>query len=234
MILAYLDESGDRSAYYITALMVEDKDPIPLSSALDDVVDYAWTTYRGIRSNAELHGYDLAWGEGDWQAFRGNPSASVDVFERAIDAIAQHDVRIASRGVDLAGLQRKYRGRADPHGVVLTFALERVQWRARALSTVAIVIADEVGRQQAHYRRNFKTYQQSGTWGWRATVLDRLVDTIHFAPSNSSRLLQAADIVSYTRYQKDRSGGNARARQFYETQWAKLEPFVTEDSCWYP
>jgi hypothetical protein len=68
VFLAYLDESGDPAVYYITALMVEEQVAMPLSSTLDDVVDYVWTTYRGVRSTAELHGYDLAWGARDWQS----------------------------------------------------------------------------------------------------------------------------------------------------------------------
>jgi hypothetical protein len=41
------------------------------------------------------------------------------------------------------------------------------------------------------YRADIADYQTYGTWGWRAQKLDRIVDTLHFAPSKFSRLLQS-------------------------------------------
>lgn len=234
MLLAYLDESGDEDVYSMSALMIKDTDAIGLGLALDEVVKYASQTYDSVWPETELHAYDLAWGLKEWKSLHGNVPGCVDIYSRAIDAIAKFDVKIASRGVDLAGLKQRYDGGADPHSVTLTFALERIDIQAAEQETVALVIADEVGRRQPAYRRRFREYQRSGTWGWKSRVLEHLVDTIHFAPSNSSRLIQAADMVSYTRHQKDRKTGQKRAREFYMEQWEKLEPKVTEDSCWDP
>lgn len=118
--------------------------------------------------------------------------------------------------------------------MTFTFTLERVQREATKEDSVALVIADEVGAKQGTYRADLRHYQQWGTWGWKAEVLNRLVDTIHFTPSKNSRLLQAADLVSYTRFEKDRTDGHARARAFYKERWEELRPRVREDSCWNP
>ena len=43
------------------------------------------------------------------------------------------------------------------------------------------------------------TYQTEGTPGvYMQTKLDSLLDTVHFAPSHHSRMLQAADMLAFT------------------------------------
>lgn len=235
MLLAYLDESHSPDDYYITALIVVDVVAIPLTKALDEVVEYAQDTYGGIASRAELHAYPLVSGTGDWTRLPDIP-ARVDVYQRAIAAIAAHDVEVWTRGVGLAGLRKKYGTEIDPHGVALTFVLERVQWSARDRNDVALVIADEVRGRETAYRGALRQYQETGTWGWRAVTLDRIADTMHFAPSSESRLLQAADLVSYSHRQTLRVHKDARAQAFYTGLWNNLlqTSRVKEASSWAP
>jgi hypothetical protein len=63
--LAYLDESQNPMAYYITALVVSDHEVIPLSKTLDEVTMYAQDTYGGVQRDAELHGHALVNGRDD-------------------------------------------------------------------------------------------------------------------------------------------------------------------------
>ncbi len=51
--------------------------------------------------------------------------------------------------------------------------LGRVQKDARNHDDVALVIADEVARQE-RFRLNVREYQTLGTWGWKAETLDRI------------------------------------------------------------
>lgn len=105
VLLAYSNDFGDHKTHAMTALMVQETQAIALAHALNEVVEYAQDTYGRIKEDAELHAYDLAWGRADWQKFKGNASASADVYKRAIDAIAQFDIVISGRGVKLAGLR---------------------------------------------------------------------------------------------------------------------------------
>ncbi len=234
MQLAYLDESQAPSAYYITAVVVTDADAIALASALDDVVEWAQDTYGGVRDAAELHAVDLVGGLGDWHKFRPNIPARVAVYERAIDAITAFDVRAYIRGADLAVHRGRYSAGTDIHATVLPWVLERVQADAHTRNDLALVIgiADEV-KERDRYRRAVREYQRTGTWGWRSQVLDRIVDTIHFAPSHSSRLLQAADLVSYAHTQTCRSHNDPRAQAAWDRTWATLtQHIVRESTCW--
>ena len=63
--------------------------------------------------------------------------------------------------------------------------------------THVLIIADDRGDQERH-RDRFATYQTEGTPGvYMHTTLDTLLDTVHFAPSHRSRMLQAADMLAF-------------------------------------
>src|ERR1700678_321438 len=51
------------------------------------------------------------------------------------------------------------------------------------------------GRRRPAHRRGLWRYQRSATWGYRSRQITRVADTLHFAPSSSSRLVQAGDLA---------------------------------------
>lgn len=62
-----------------------------------------------------------------------------------------------------------------------------------------------------------------------------MVDTIHFAPSKASRLLQAADLIAYL-HRRLVSGqdGDSRARKANEKLWSFVAPRLIHQHCWGP
>jgi hypothetical protein len=97
---------------------------------------------------------------------------------------------------------------------------------------VALVIADERARAD-RYREEVGYYRRYGTSGWKATKLDRLVDTIHFAPSKFSRLLQAADLVSYTNAMQHKKHSNEATAAAWAQAWTIVQPAIREMTCWF-
>lgn len=231
MLLVYLDESKTNKSFYVTALVVPDSDAKGLATGLQSVVEDAQDKYGRIASNAELHGYALASGTEDWSRFATDVQARVDVYQAAAEVIAGSPVRAYIRGIDLMSLRRNYGKGSDPHSIVLPWVLERVQADARNHHDVALAIADEVA-QRERFRNDVRRYQEWGTDGWRAQQLTELVDTIHFAPSKASRLLQAADLVAYAHTQQERSFRDARAQAAWDRIWQILQPRVREASRW--
>jgi hypothetical protein len=124
------------------------------------------------------------------------PRTRIGVYNGAFDAIGKHCRAIILRGVDSAGLRMRYATPEPPHSVVLLHLLERVDEYAKQYGEQVLVIADEVG-EQAKHRSELAMYRRSGTWGYRARKLTQIVDTLHFAPSSASRLVQAIDLVTF-------------------------------------
>lgn len=60
-----------------------------------------------------------------------------------------------------------------------------------------VAYTDESDR--SNHRALFTEYRNLGTPGsYKSTKLERLLDTVYFAPSHPSRLLQAADMLAFT------------------------------------
>jgi hypothetical protein len=98
----------------------------------------------------------------------------------------------------------------------------------------ALVIADEVDAQAKH-RADLSTYREVGTLGYRHRKLTRIVDTLHFAPSNASRLVQAADVIAFP-YRRvfTCEETDERSRKAKLAMWKRLVPRVQHELCWFP
>lgn len=237
VLLTYVDESYDAKHYWIAALVVPEQHAQSLTQALDDVVAKAAESYL-VSKRAELHGHAIFQARDDW-ASMGNAKANmvrarIGVYGDALRAISNHDVSVIVRGLDIEAQRRRYSDPFPPHQVVLAQLLERVNDHALERKALALVIADEIPQADDH-RTAFREYQESGTGGYLSSTLPRLVDTIHFAPSKSSRLLQAADLVAYL-YRRLQSGQDTseRVRTTNAKLWSYVEPKVVHCHCWEP
>ncbi|OIN79104.1 DUF3800 domain-containing protein [Mycobacterium malmoense] len=232
MLLAYLDESYDRRHYWITALVCPDTTLKPIIQSLDDTL--AVGEYP-LHSRTELHGRDLFHGEKDFVRLHGQPRRRIKLYGEALDAIAKEpSVQIFIRGIDRAAQRARYTTPHHPHDVVLGHLLERIDEYAATENQPLLVIADEI-QDAKHHRASLWQYQNSGTWGYRSRVLNQVVDTIHFSPSNSSRLLQAADLVSFLNYRiKSGLDTDSRAVKANAGLWARVAPQVRHCYCWVP
>lgn len=234
MLLTYVDESYTRERYLLAALVVPDRDANSLTAALDAVAESAAAEFGHVRPTAELHGYDLVAGKRDWAGLAPKVRARIAVYNRALRVIADHNVAVLLRSVDIARLQRRYPTPDHPHSIALAHLVERVDEHAAGIGELVLIIADEVDRQD-DYRRELWRYQRLRTRGYRARRITQVVDTIHFAPSASSRLLQAADLIAYlARRRATHVESDPRAQKANAALWARIEPRVVHNHCWLP
>ncbi|MEU6118082.1 DUF3800 domain-containing protein [Streptomyces sp. NPDC047117] len=240
MLLTYVDESYDNDCYWMVALMVAEKHLRPLHRALDSVVQKAADSYP-VGRDAELHGHALVQARDDWQRMGRKGSnmirARIGVYGDAMKAIGAHDVQVIVRGLDLRAYWAHRpcdESLPPPHQVVLRHLLEQICDQVENRDELALVIADEIDGADDH-RRHFRDYQSVGTGGGISSTLPCLVDTIHFAPSKASRLLQAADLIAYL-HRRLISGqdGDARARKANEKLWSFIAPHVAHQHLWAP
>ncbi|MET7978734.1 DUF3800 domain-containing protein [Streptomyces mirabilis] len=157
------------------------------------------------------------------------------MYADALQAIADHEVKIILTGVDLVRLQRRYGANHDhPHSITLTHLLERVDEVAKRDGELALIIADECEGQD-DYRQDLRQYRASGTWGYKGRKITAVVDTMHFAASSASRLLQAVDLVAFLFHRIHiNADSDARAKKANEQLWARVEPRVVHQRVWYP
>ena len=96
------------------------------------------------------------------------------------------------------------------------------------------MITDDIDAPNDH-RRDLRHFQRYSTPGYKSRKITRIVDTMHFAPSHASRLLQVVDMVSFLHY-RIQSGRDTdpRAVRANHALWDHLVPVVHKTHCWWP
>lgn len=233
MLLCYVDESYTKDHYYLAALLCPDDQALSLTAALDGVVSQASASYDGIRPDAELHGYDILQAKNDWEPLATLTRARIGIYDQALAAIAEHGVDLLIEGIHPTSRLRH----RHPHSMALGYLLERIDAYACMYDQRALVIADEPGQydQQHEYRSDLGHYRNIGTGGWQPRKITRIVDTLHFAPSKASRLVQASDLVAFLYHRMEtKSDGDERAVRANQKLWARLTPHCYHIHVWRP
>jgi hypothetical protein len=231
VLLAYVDESYTDRWFTMAALLVDGPAAVALADDLERVCNAAAAAY-GLESSAELHGHEIFHAAGAWA---GVPvRARVGVFDDVVEAVAAQNVKVIARAMDTVGQRTRYAAPDPPHTVVLQHLLERIDECATRLGDYALVIADEVDGQATH-RADLSAYREVGTRGYRHRKLTRIVDTLHFAPSHASRLVQAADVIAFLyRRVHTHQETDERSRKAKVAMWKRLQPRVHHELCWFP
>jgi hypothetical protein len=229
--LAYLDESYNDAYYVMAAVVVNDRSARPLETALDRVVAEA-ISFTG-NEDAELHGHALFHGRDDWLDVPVR--ARINIYGKAMRAIGEHDVLVLLRGLDrVRHADRDGPQPRDAHDVVLQHVLERLDAYGRRCSEPVLVIADEIHTHERH-RADLAFFRQAGTPGYRSSRLDHILDTLHFAPSRHSRLLQAVDLVAFLHLRRHaHREQDPRAAQANDRLWSYVAPRVRDSGFWPP
>jgi len=231
VLLTYVDESYTDDWFTMAALLVDGPAAVALTEALDRVATAAAAAY-GLDAGVELHGHEIFHAKGAWSDVPVR--ARVGAFDDVIEAVAGQDVRVIARAMDVVGQRARYNRPDPPHTVVLQHLLERVDEYVTSLGEYALVIADEVDGQAKH-RADLSSYREVGTIGYRHRKLTRIVDTLHFAPSHASRLVQAADVIAFL-YRRvfTNQETDERSRKAKIAMWNRLQPRVHHQLCWFP
>jgi hypothetical protein len=234
VLLAFVDESYETDAFFaLGAVIVTAAAAAAIENGLDDLVA-EWSSVPGVGLSdaAELHGYEVFHGKGAWASMPVRQR--VNVYQRAMRVIGTPGARIALRGMDVVAQRRRYVDPLPPHDVVLGHLLESIDREAASRGKRVVVTADEVHTQERH-RSNFRSYRRVGTPGYRSSRLPTLLDTLHFGPSQHSRLLQASDLVTYLwrrRHVVEESDHRARAAS--DLAWAAVEDAIAAEHVWRP
>jgi hypothetical protein len=243
---AYMDEAGN------TGRKLDEPDQ-PIHLILSLVIDEAKiaAAHEHIREVArrhcpddcldaafEFHGADLFAARG---AFAGmSPERRIKIFDDILRGIELAEADVVIRGVEKAGLARRYATPYHPHDIALMFSIESIERLARERGCRILLVADEAKEIEDTALRDLANYQELGTsWGWNPEQIDQIVDTIHFVPSHSNGGIQLTDCATYiaARVRKIRAGivSGGRSANAVEELWEKrIAPHICEDGVWYP
>jgi hypothetical protein len=144
------------------------------------------------------------------------------VYEQAMRAIGDQDLHIFLRGLDCKRHRARYMRPWPEHTIVLQHMLERLDEFGQELGEQVLVIADDIDDPERH-RANLHDFRLTGTPGYRSSRLPNILDTLHFAPSRHSRLIQAADLVTFLHRRRTTiTETNPRQAQAIDRLWGHV------------
>lgn len=196
MLVAYVDESHT-PAYFCFAAVVADEYAIrDLTLRLDAEMDEVSRRF-GLPPGVEIHGYPMFHGRDVWSVVP--PRSRIWAYERIVSVILNADVRIIFRGIHTDDFLE-----SGPFAKTITreqLCFQDMLMRLNSLSakddTHTLVIVDDRDDRESH-RAHFSAHRKfDARAGGGNERLERLLDTIYFAPSYPSRLLQAADVLAF-------------------------------------
>ena len=199
MMLAYVDESNRGANLSFAGVVVNGMQAQKLTLELSALAQRLTATHA-IAAPVVFHAYEMFHGRGLWSQVA--PRARVHAFETVTAVVAQICTRIVYRSfnvqrgeIERSPLMKQTRQIFEAR--CLDLLLRGVNDCALGLDAHALVIADmrtdrESHRDRFEHSKNLAIFKHA-----EHDSFGRILDTIHFAPSRRSRLLQAADIVAF-------------------------------------
>jgi hypothetical protein len=231
-VFVYIDESFNKNEFWVTGLVVPETGAIALESALEEVVAKAAASF-GVSPRAELHGNDLMQGKADWVNLAQMFRARFGVFLNALNAIATiPDIHAYSFGLDLAAQKRRYVNPLPPRQVLIGHLAQRCHTRLQVGEVLALFVDDNP--TQVGIRAHVREFKTNRTWSrFDSRPLRNVLDTVYFAPSSESRLLQAADLVSYAHFRARTTPSTSGSYAAGQQAWGVVAP-ICDASLWEP
>lgn len=226
MFLAYVDESFDQDLFHLGAIVIEPEVAHAITQELEALAREVRGSY-GFLEVPEFHGYEMFHGEDSWLHMKGQVRARVGIYHDVVDIIAREGVIFMVKCISARALAAQYLRPYPREQVAWTYLLQDINERCWNHGELALVIADQVSEDETR-RRELAQMRRVGTFAsYRRTTLPNIIDTLHFAPSHHSRLIQAIDCALFI-VQRRRSRADTDDRAI--AQVARLHEKLDERS----
>lgn len=224
MLITYFDEvkpsGSDQPFYWLGGLMVEDQFIPQLEQEINALAVHCFGAGTGLTKNTEFHATDIASGSRNFKKVR-NPAVRFEILKKLVQIYDKPDgvFRIAIR----INVGKLYAG-TDIEELALIYLVERVNQFARSKKLNAMLIGDfEKERIVNRAVQNLAHYKEDGTPFAFGHDINAIIDTVHFAHSHNSRLLQLADTYIWTQQLRYRISQQATLRE-------ELITFIVEET----
>ena len=145
-----------------------------------------------LSRETEFHGIEICRGSGN---FKGRDFGErLEILRRILEIVAREDVyrlyiRIIPENIAYST--------TPPEEIAFMYLIEKADSLFKQLETVGMLFGDydepNIGTSVA----SLSTYRQGGTLWQRGRDIDNIIDTVHFARSHHSRMIQLADVFLY-------------------------------------
>jgi Protein of unknown function (DUF3800) len=193
MLLTYFDEGKPQPGqpyYWLGGLMITPEVLPILEAEMKSLAEECFGAGAGLTRETELHATDIASGSRNFKALR-DPAKRFAIIKRMLKIIDKPDgvFRVAVR-LEVARIAESL----EIEPLALMFLIEKTDAFAWGRQTLALLIGD-LDNEKAVNRavKHLAEYRADGTKYEYGRKIEHVIDTVHFAHSHHSRLLQLAD-----------------------------------------
>jgi hypothetical protein len=195
MYVTYFDEvkadtRQGQNSYWVGGIAVPMDAIAEVEGRVNEIAEQVFGSTE-LTPDTEFHCKHLYRGHGP---FKGrNAEDRIEILVSLVDILAESAVikRVFAQIVTsrLKGSQKK------PHEIAFAFFCERVQMLVGPQTT--ILIGDQDDEQVKAMIRDFSRFRANGTFWDYGIKIKNVVDTVHFARSHHSRMIQLADVYMF-------------------------------------
>lgn len=148
------------------------------------------------------------------------------MFLDALEVIATlPGIRAFARGLDREAHTRRYVQPHPPRDLLIGYLAQRCHRLLSQGETLALFVDESP--KQSDIRALVRQFKFIGTGSqYSGHPLKNILDTVYFAPSHESRLLQAADLVSYAHFRARMTSETSRSYAAGQQAWE-----IVKDLC---
>lgn len=212
MLITYFDEvkpDAERQPYYwLGGLMIAHEILGPIDAEVRALAEQCFGS-GALTEETEFHATDICSGAKNFKTWR-DLGARLDVLKSLVRIVDKPKgvYRVTVR-LDVARIE----ARLTPESITFMYFVERVNNFAKRQKRKALLIGDLEHKKGVNRAVNSLTrYRENGTEYEYGQEIAHIVDTVHFAASHHSRLLQLADAYMWTRQLVHRRDAPGRMR----------------------
>ncbi|UDY34032.1 DUF3800 domain-containing protein [Dermatobacter hominis] len=195
-LLFHIDESIESNRFHVhLGLLADGPGVAGATTRLETLADQVRQQQALVPYPLEFHGYEMLQRVGAWSWF--SYAEIFGFYEEALRALQLFDIEVIIRAADLDAVSRRRGASFDVYEPMFSNLLERLNERCRNRCEHGLVVADEQQQYGPVLQKLLYRWQRTGTGGYRAQVLDRVLDAAHFVDSKLSRMIQLADLAAY-------------------------------------
>lgn len=216
-VFSFVDESERaRSHYFMGALVASEPQVQTVTEAMDQLMDEFSQAFPSLSPGTEFHASEMMNGKGAWK--KVSLRAKFSLFRRVFTIIRESGARVFVEGIHYAKLAPEANTNLTPRERAFSHLFEKINMYG-SLDNQISIIADKHHDERTS-RSNFSSYRLTGVYSNRANRLENINPHLSFVDSRESRLLQAADMVTYI-YNRlmTKEESDDRAEKFKEELW---------------
>lgn len=197
MYLFYFDEvkldPKNQKSFWLGGVCVEASSARTIEARCNKIAA-KWFTDEILDVRNEFHGKDIVHGKGN---FKGVPiEKRAELYGELLDLLVHEEVK-------------RYYIKINPENFVMTaespdeiafmFLVEQINKFLEKEEDIGMMFGDYDEPVIGGSVISLSKFKKQGTYWARSTTVDRIIDTVHFAKSHHSRMIQLADVYLHAR-----------------------------------